>query len=166
MKIAIDCDTAGLPLKQVLVGHLRALGAEVTDLNLLGERKVDYPDVGFNLATRIARKDFDRGVLICGTGLGMAMIANKVEGVYAGVCHDVFSAERLKKSNDAQVITMGARVIGPELAKTIVSAWFKSEFEGGGSAPKVSRMRELEQAARAGLSPPPVPPAPGGGDAR
>ena len=75
----------------------------------------------------------------------MAMIANKVQGVYAGVCHDVFSAERLRKSNDAQVLTMGARVIGPELAKTIVSAWLKSEFQGGGSQPKVDQMRELER---------------------
>lgn len=149
LRIAIDCDDAGLPLKPVLVEHLRALGADVTDLNLRAEGNVDYPDVGFNLATRIAHRDFDRGVLICGTGLGMAMIANKVEGVYAGVCHDVFSAERLCRSNDAQVITLGARVIGPELAKSIVSAWLKSEFEGGRSAPKVNRLRELEQTARA-----------------
>jgi L-erythrulose 1-phosphate isomerase len=147
LRIAIDCDDAGRALKPVLVEHLRSLAVDVTDLDLLGQRKVDYPDVGFNLATRIAKGEFDRGVLICGTGLGMAMIANKVEGVYAGVCHDVFSAERLKKSNDAQVITMGERVIGPELAKTILSAWLKSEFEGGRSAPKVSRMRELERGA-------------------
>jgi ribose 5-phosphate isomerase B len=75
----------------------------------------------------------------------MAMIANKVEGVYAGVCHDVFSAERLRKSNDAQVITMGERVIGPELAKTIIDAWLVSEFQGGGSTTKVLQMRELEK---------------------
>jgi len=75
----------------------------------------------------------------------MAMIANKVEGVFAGTCHDVYSAERLKKSNDAQILTMGARVIGPELAKMIVDAWLHSEFQGGGSAPKVDKMRELEQ---------------------
>ena len=74
----------------------------------------------------------------------MAMIANKVETVFAGVCHDVFSAERLRKSNNAQVLTMGARVIGSELAKTIVDAWLKSEFQGGGSQPKVDQMRELE----------------------
>jgi ribose 5-phosphate isomerase B len=78
------------------------------------------------------------------------MIANKVAGVYAGVCHDVYSAERLRKSNDAQIITMGARVIGPELAKTILSAWIHSEFEGGRSGPKVRRMRELEQLEREG----------------
>jgi ribose 5-phosphate isomerase B len=75
----------------------------------------------------------------------MAIIANKVEGVYAGVCHDVFSAERLRKSNNAQVLTMGARVIGPELAKMVVDAWLVSEFQGGGSQPKVDQIRELER---------------------
>ena len=100
-----------------------------------------------SLSLRVV-KEYDRGVLICGTGLGMCMIANKVEGVYAGVCHDVYSAERLRKSNDAQVITMGARVVGPELAKSVLAAWLKSEFEAGRSLPKVQRMRELEEIER------------------
>jgi len=145
MRIAVDSDDAGTVLKDVLVEHLRTLGVEVEDLNLLGCKQVDYPDVGYNLARRVAASEYDRGVLICGTGLGMCMIANKVEGVYAGVCHDVYSAERLCKSNNAQIITMGARVIGPELAKTILTAWLRSEFEPGRSAPKVARMRELER---------------------
>ena len=98
-----------------------------------------------HLAQEIQKRRYDRGILICGTGLGMAMIANKVEGVFAGTCHDVYSAERLKKSNDAQVLTLGARVIGPELAKMVVDAWLDSEFQGGGSLPKVDRMRELEK---------------------
>ncbi len=144
MKVAIDCDDAGLPLKPIIVNHLRSLGVETVDLDLTAQTKVDYPDIGYNLAKRIAAKEYDRGILICGTGLGMAMVANKVEGVFAGTCHDTFSAERLCKSNNAQVLTMGARVIGPELAKSIVSAWVKSEFEGGRSQPKVDRMRELE----------------------
>lgn len=145
MKLAIDCDDAGLPLKQTIVDQLRALGVEVTDLNLGGQCKVDYPDIGYHLAKRVAAKEFDRGILICGTGLGMAMVANKVEGIYAGTCHDVFSAERLSKSNNAQILTLGARVIGPELAKVVVAAWVKSEFESGRSLPKVERMRELER---------------------
>jgi len=148
MRVAIDSDDAGTELKKTITEHLRSLGVEVEDLNLLGTKKVDYPDVGYNLARRIAANEFDRGVLICGTGLGMAMIANKVEGVYAGVCHDVYSAERLRKSNNAQVLTMGARVVGPELAKVIVTAWVRSEFEAGRSAPKVARMRELEDQDR------------------
>ena len=145
MKIVIDCDDAAIDLKKIVTEHLRRSGAEVTDLDYLGSHEgAFYPEIGYNLALTIQRGEFDRGILICGTGLGMAMIANKVEGVYAGVCHDVFSAERLRKSNDAQVITMGARVIGPELAKTILDAWLKSEFQGGGSTPKVQQMRDLE----------------------
>jgi ribose 5-phosphate isomerase B len=150
MRIAIDSDDAGTELKRLLSEHLRSLGADVEDLDLLKGSQVDYPDIGYNLARRVGDKEFDRGVLICGTGLGMAMVANKVEGIFAGVCHDVYSAERLRKSNDAQILTLGARVVGPELAKTIVSAWLKSEFEAGRSLPKVERMRELEQLSRKG----------------
>ena len=148
MRIAVDSDDAGIELKRTVVEYLRESGVTVEDLNLLASRKVDYPDIGYNLARLVARKEFDRGVLICGTGLGMCMIANKVEGVYAGVCHDVYSAERLRKSNDAQVITMGARVVGPEVAKAELAAWLKSEFEAGRSLPKVQRMRELEAMER------------------
>ncbi len=145
MRIVIDADEAGLTLKHDLVDHLESLGVEVVDLNHLGKNQdADYPEIGYNLAVKIKDKEFDRGILICGTGLGMAMIANKVETVYAGPCHDVYSAERLRKSNDAQVITMGARVVGVELAKTIVDAWLESEFQGGSSKPKVESMRSLE----------------------
>jgi ribose 5-phosphate isomerase B len=145
MKVVIDCDDAATGLKKTLVDHMRSVGVEVTDLNYQAEKSgAFYPEIGYNLALKIKDGTFQRGILICGTGLGMAMIANKVETVFAGVCHDVFSAERLRKSNNAQVLTMGARVIGSELAKTIVDAWLKSEFQGGGSQPKVDQMRELE----------------------
>lgn len=146
MKICIDCDDAAVNLKKVLYDHLKSKGIDITDLDYSASNSgAMYPEIGFNLAKQIQNGSFDRGISICGTGLGMAMIANKVEGVYAGVCHDVFSAERLRKSNDAQVITMGERVIGPELAKTIIDAWLVSEFQGGGSTPKVEQMHELEQ---------------------
>ena len=146
MRIAIDCDDAAFSLKKVLFDHLVSKGIDVTDLKYSEEKPgALYPEIGYNLALKIKDKQFDRGILICGTGLGMAMIANKVETVYAGVCHDVFSAERLRKSNDAQIITMGERVIGPELAKIILNAWLVSEFDGGGSTSKVNQMRELEQ---------------------
>lgn len=146
MRVVIDADDAALELKAVIVEHLRNKGVEVVDLDLLGTKKdANYPEVGYNLALRIKNNEFDRGILICGTGLGMAMIANKVETVYAGVCHDTYSAERLRKSNDAQVLTMGARVVGPELAKSIIDAWLESEFQGGGSRAKVETMRSLEK---------------------
>jgi ribose 5-phosphate isomerase B len=145
MRVAIDADDAALELKRVLVEHLRDKGVEVTDLAYLDTAKADYPDVAFNLARRVQSGEFDRGILLCGTGLGMAMCANKVRGVFAGTCHDVYSAERLRKSNDAQIATMGARVVGTELAKTIIDAWLRSGFQGGNSRAKVARMRELEQ---------------------
>jgi len=146
-RVAIDCDEAAIDLKKVIYDHLKKQGVPVADLDYLGRAKADYPEIGFHLAQEIRRGHYDRGILICGTGLGMAMIANKVEGVFAGTCHDVYSAERLKKSNDAQVLTMGARVIGPELAKMVVDAWLQSEFQGGGSIPKVEKMRQLEHAS-------------------
>jgi ribose 5-phosphate isomerase B len=145
LRIAIDCDETAIDLKKILCDHLKQQGVRITDLDYLGRQKADYPDIGFHLAQEIRKGHYDRGILICGTGLGMAMIANKVEGVFAGTCHDVYSAERLKKSNDAQVLTLGARVIGPELAKMVVDAWLHSEFQGGGSTPKVDRMRSLER---------------------
>ncbi len=146
MKIAIDCDDAAVNLKAVIVDHLKSQGADITDLDYSATKENPfYPEIGYNLALSIQDGSYDRGILICGTGLGMAMIANKVQGVYAGLCHDCFSAERLKKSNDANVLTMGERVVGPELAKMIVDAWLASEFAGGGSADKVKQMRHLEK---------------------
>jgi len=144
MRVAIDCDDAATDLKKIIYDHLKQQGVNITDLNYRSGKQADYPEIGFNLAVEIREGRYDRGILICGTGLGMAMIANKVEGVFAGTCHDVYSAERLKKSNDAQVLTMGARVVGAELAKMIVDAWLRSEFQGGGSTPKVEQMRKLE----------------------
>lgn len=145
MRVVIDGDDAAVDLKGVICGHLRDRGMDVTDLDYQGGGEAMYPEIGYHLAEQVQQGKFDRGILICGTGLGMAMIANKVEGVFAGTCHDVFSAERLKKSNDANVLTLGARVVGPELAKMIVDAWLGSEFQGGGSTPKVEQMRELER---------------------
>lgn len=146
MKIVVDADDAALDLKKIIIDHLRKKGIEVVDLDYLSSHPdANYADVGYNLALKIQAKEFDRGVLMCGTGQGVAMIANKVEGVYAGPCHDVYSAERIRKSNDAQILTLGSRVTGYELAKSIVDAWLKSEFTGGGSRRKVERMRELEK---------------------
>jgi len=144
LKIAIDCDDAAVELKNVVYDHLKDLGSDVTDLAYGADKVALYPEIGFNLAQKIKTGEYERGILICGTGIGMSIIANKVQGVYAGLCHDVYSAERLRKSNDAQVLTMGARVIGTELAKTIVNAWLVSEFVGGGSQPKVDQIVELE----------------------
>lgn len=144
-RVAIDCDDAASELKKAIYEALQNNEQiEIVDLDYLAQKQANYPEIGHNLAKQIQDGEYDRGILICGTGLGMAIIANKVEGVYAGVCHDTYSAERLQKSNNAQVLTMGARVVGPELAKSIVDTWLNSEFAGGRSQPKVDQIKELE----------------------
>lgn len=143
--VAMGCDEAGFALKNIIAEHLKDMGVEVVDYGCHSTDPVDYPDVAEKLARDIAAHKSDRGVLICGTGIGMAIAANKVPGVYAAQAHDTFSAERARKSNNAQVITLGARVIGPELAKQIITAWMNSEFAGGGSARKVEKICKIER---------------------
>jgi len=145
MKIAIGCDEAAYDLKETIKKLLTDGQHTVEDFGTFDKRPVLYPDVAFAVAEQVAAGRFERAILMCGTGIGMAISANKVPGVRAACAHDTFSAERARKSNDAQVLTMGARVIGPELAKTIVKAWLGSEFEGGGSTAKVERIREYEK---------------------
>jgi ribose 5-phosphate isomerase B len=146
MKIAINSDKNGVELKKVIVSKIRQNSIDIDDLSYISmNESADYPDVAINLANKIRNHEYDRGILICGTGLGMAMCANKVPGVFAGVCGDVYSAERLVKSNNAQILCLGALVIGIELAKSIVEAWLQSTFQAGQSLPKVNRMRELDR---------------------
>jgi ribose 5-phosphate isomerase B len=145
MSIAIGCDEAAFDLKETLKAMLTGLGHEVADYGTFGAKPVLYPDIAFAVAEDIARGRHGRGVLLCGTGIGMAISANKVAGVRAAQCHDTYSAERARKSNDAQIITMGARVVGPELAKSILAAWLAAEFEGGRSAPKIERIAAYER---------------------
>jgi ribose 5-phosphate isomerase B len=144
-KIGIGADDAAFELKETLVEHLENKGYEVEDYGVHSKEPVDYPDVAVEVAEAVASGEHDRAILICGTGIGMSITANKVPGVRAAQCHDVFSAERARKSNNAQVLTMGQRVIGPELAKTVVDAWLESEFGGGSSARKVEKMEEVDR---------------------
>ena len=146
MKIAMGCDEAAYELKELLKRFLADQKVEVEDFGAQQGETVLYPRVAFAVAEAVAAGDFERAILCCGTGIGMAICANKVPGVRAAVCHDAYSAERARKSNDAQVLAMGARVIGPELAKTIVAAWLMAEFEPR-SAEKVALIRAYEQAA-------------------
>jgi ribose 5-phosphate isomerase B len=140
IKVAIGSDEAGFDLKEALKAHLTAAGVEVVDYGCDSPDPVDYPDIALDLARDIAAHKMERGILICGTGIGMAITANKVPGVRAAQAHDAYSAQRARKSNDAQIVTMGARVIAPELAKTIIDTWLESEFEGGNSARKVNKI--------------------------
>lgn len=149
--VAIGADDAGLELKRALVAHVQALGFMVEDIGVESSEaaaaaEVDYPDVAERLAHGIVRGDWQRGILVCGTGIGMAIAANKVAGVRAAQAHDVYSAERARKSNDAHVVTLGARVVGVELAKSVVTAFLGSEFAGGASSRKVEKLKRLDRA--------------------
>jgi ribose 5-phosphate isomerase B len=147
MRIAVGCDDIGLPLKAALVEYLDELGIDHVDFGAMDATPIDYPDVAVQLAQAIRDGEFERGILVCGTGLGMAITANKVPGVRAATCHDVYSAERARKSNDAQIITMGSRVIGPESAKAVLRGWLDAEFQGGNSARKVAKINMLDGTA-------------------
>lgn len=148
MRIAIGCDEAAFDLKELLKKYLQDLHHEVEDFGTFERRPVLYPDIAFAVAEKVAAGTFSRAILLCGTGIGMAISANKVPGVRAAQAHDTYSAERARKSNDAQILTLGARVVGPELARTIVKAWLGSDFEGGGSTAKVERIQQYDQAHR------------------
>src|SRR6266852_3740289 len=146
--VAIGSDEAGFRLKGVIIALLAEEGREVIDFGCDSEDPVDYPDVAFELARAVARGEHDRGILICGTGSGMSIAANKVPGVRAAHAHDPYSAERARKSNDAQILALGARVIGPELAKSIVRTWLRAEFAGGASSRKVDKIKAADAASR------------------
>lgn len=146
MRIAVGCDQNAYDLKMIIINQLNKIGIDFTDFGCHQGENVLYPDVAHTVAKEIADGKYDRGILLCGTGIGMAITANKVPGIRAATCHDVFSAERARKSNDAQIITMGAQIIGSELAKMLIDAWLASEFQGGRSKPKVDLINEIDAA--------------------
>ncbi len=147
MRIAIGGDSAGLPLIEIIGKHLATKpGIDVADLSPGKDNaKEFYANTAERVAMAVAAGKYDRGILACGTGIGVAIAANKVPGIRAAQTHDTYSAERAAKSNNAQIITMGARVIGPELAKSIVDAWLASDFDPeGSSASNVAAIDALE----------------------
>ena len=146
--VIIGCDHLGLNHKNQIRDHMQAQGITVKDIGVDVEDPVDYPDIGEALARRVASGEFERGILVCGTGAGMAITANKISGVRAVCVGDPYTAERAIASNDACVITLGALVIGIPVAKMLVDIWLQAEFQGGGSAPKVAKMAALDQAQR------------------
>jgi ribose 5-phosphate isomerase B len=141
--IAIGGDEASYELKKVISAHLTDLGYTVEDFGVYNRDPILYPDVALAVAEEIAAGKFERGILICGTGIGVCITANKVPGIRAAVCHDSYSAQRARKSNDCQIMTLGARVVGNDLAKNLVDIWLDSEFEDR-SAPKVNRINEID----------------------
>ena len=128
MKIALGSDHGGYQLKENLKEYLKELNVEYTDFGCDSEQPVDYPDIGFKVSNEVKDGNFDKGILICGTGIGMSIVANKVKGIRASLCHDTFSARNTREHNDANILTLGARVIGVGLAKEIVKVWLNTEF--------------------------------------
>ncbi|EFS01337.1 ribose 5-phosphate isomerase B [Listeria seeligeri] len=148
MKIAIGCDEMGFELKQVLIARLKEKNIKFTDFGSFENEKVLYPSIAEKVALEVKNNDYDRGILICGTGIGMAITANKIHGIRAAQIHDSYSAERARKSNDAHIMTMGALVIGPSLAVSLLDTWLDSDFSGGRSQAKVDLMEEIDQKNR------------------
>lgn len=146
-EVVIGCDNAAVGLKEEIKKLLDSMGITYEDVGINSEADTElYPNIAATVANKIIDSDYKKeGILICGTGIGMAIAANKFKGIYAAVCHDIFSAQRAKLSNNANVMTLGARVIGPELAKTLVKEWLSLEFKEGSSSPKVERVAFIEQ---------------------
>ncbi len=149
MKIAIACDHGGFPLKETVIDTVRAAGHEPLDLGTDSAESVDYPDYAEKLGRAIQNSDAERGVLLCGSGVGANIAANKMKGVYAGICHDTYSAHQGVEHDDMNVLCLGSRIIGPEPAKEIVAAFLGARFVGNDPgeerhARRVAKVRKLE----------------------
>ena len=142
--IAVGSDHAGYVLKEQLAGELRDLGHQVLDLGAHSPDRVDYPDFGAAVGRAVAGGDAELGVCVCGSGIGIAMAANKVAGVRAATVHDATSARLTRQHNDANVICFGERLIGPEVASDALRAWLDAEFEGGRHAGRVDKLSGLD----------------------
>lgn len=145
MKIGIGSDHAGFELKVKLKEHLEAKGYEVVDYGTHSLDSVDYPDYGKAVANAILAEEVEKGVLICGTGVGISISANKVKGIRACVCSEPYSAKMSVRHNNAQIIAVGARVVGEDLAKLIVDEFLAEEFEGGRHQRRIDKMLEIEK---------------------
>lgn len=144
MKIAMACDHGGLRLKNLLKEYLLVNGYEVEDFGTNSEDSCDYPDYAGKAAKAVASGACDKGVVVCGTGIGVSITANKVNGIRCALCHDVFSAKATRAHNDSNMIAMGQRVIGEGLALEILKAWLSTEFEGGRHIQRIEKMMAYE----------------------
>ena len=144
MRIAIGSDHAGFELKQAVISLLSELGHSYEDFGCYDTSSVDYPDIGRSVAEAVAEGRFDHGILVCSTGIGMSIVANKVNGIRAALCQDTFSARRAREHNDANVLCLGEWVTGEGLAREIVATYLLSEFVGGRHARRVEKIQALE----------------------
>lgn len=146
MVIAIGSDQWGFDFKQMIIKEFTAKGHEFIDVGAYNKEEVDYPKIAYSLAKKVSEGQCERGILICGTGIGMALTANKVKGAYAAVCHDVYSTERSILSNNANIMCMGALVIGPKIAYSLTDLWLNLRFDSeSNSAKKVQEIYQIEQ---------------------
>ncbi|EUJ43319.1 ribose 5-phosphate isomerase B [Listeria riparia] len=146
MRIGIGSDHNAFEMKEALRRYIEQSDNEVIDFGCFSKSEIDYPDIAFQVGTAIQNGEVERGILVCGTGIGMSIAANKVPGIRSAQCHDVYSAERAQLSNDAQIITLGSKVIGLELAKKIVDAYLGVQFVGGQSKRKIDQITNQELA--------------------
>ncbi|MED3661375.1 ribose 5-phosphate isomerase B [Ureibacillus sp. FSL K6-8385] len=144
MKVAISSDHGGNRLRKEIMDLLDELNIEYEDFGPTSDDSVDYPDYALPVAEGVASGKFDRGILICGTGIGMSIAANKVKGVRCALVHDVYSAKMTRCHNDSNVLAMGERVIGPGLAREIVKTWLNTDFEGGRHERRINKIAEIE----------------------
>ena len=143
MKIAIGCDEIAIDLKEALIEVLKDRGIEFKDFGVNSSDPVDYPDIASAVTKEVQNGNFDRGILVCGTGIGMAICANKFKGIRAACCHDIYSTQRSILSNDCQILTMGKLVIGKKTAQELLKVWLSIE-RNGGTVDKVKKIEQLE----------------------
>lgn len=144
VKVILSADHAGVTIRNEIKSLLEDMGIEYIDTGCEGSDSVDYPDYALPAAERVANGEFDRGILICGTGIGMSIAANKVKGVRCALAHDVYSAKLTRQHNNSNVIAMGERVIGPGLAREIVKIWLETDFDGGRHANRIGKITTYE----------------------
>ena len=145
MKVALASDHGGMNIRKEIAQLLEELGIEYVDFGCDCSTSVDYPDYALPVAEKVASGEFDRGILICGTGIGMCIAANKVKGIRCALVHDTFSAKATRAHNDSNILTMGERVIGPGLAREIAQVWLTGEFEGGRHANRIAKITDIEK---------------------
>ncbi len=145
MKVAIGCDHGGINLKPVLIDYLQKNAIEFKDFGCFDSQSVDYNDYALEVCNSVANGEYDFGILICGTGIGMSIVANKIKGIRCGHCHDVFSAKKTRLHNDANVLALGERVVGAGLMLMIVDTFLNTEFSGDERhARRVQKIKDLE----------------------
>jgi len=144
MKVVLASDHGGYDLAKEVGTLLEELGIEYENIGCDCEDSVDYPDYGIPAAERVANGEFDRGILVCGTGIGMSIAANKVKGIRCALVHDVYTARVTRQHNDSNVLAMGSRVIGIDLGKEIVKTWIGAEFEGGRHERRIGKLSDYE----------------------